>query len=184
MLQCLSGICDNGNVTTRTCVVLPLVATAVSKYTAVSFAFQLSSLVLLLLYSCRPWPIQALATSVVSASNPEATSARTTSAAACRRVTASCEPTPRPAALEGRDKSRRMYSRGSSSNCSISCSDSDSVQTPTLRDKRDGLTSQTHVRNHNTLDKARDGLFGCKQFLVVTGPDRGRDKAKGLRDKL
>lgn len=96
-----------------TCVVDPLVATAVSRYTALSFAFQFSSL--FDPYSARPVLIHAPTISVASASYPLPTNACKTSAAACRRVARSV-----PDA--DTERSRRINSRGSSSNCSISCS--------------------------------------------------------------
>jgi hypothetical protein len=92
---------------------------APSRYMAPSLAFQFS--LGFTEYDCSPLEIQLCTIPVVSASTPLRINACRTSAAACRRVVTSPELPPAPE-IEGIERSRRINSRGSSSNCSISCS--------------------------------------------------------------
>ena len=103
----------------RTATVDPRVAIAPSKYTATSLDRQFSRG--LEEYVSNPFWINEPTTSVVSSSSPPATSAFSTSAAACLRVTASLLAPPIVLAeVDGTDRSKRINSRGSSSNCSMS----------------------------------------------------------------
>jgi len=103
----------------RTATVDPRVAIAPSRYTATSLDRQFSRG--LEEYVSNPFWISDPTTSVVSSSRPPATSALSTSAAACLRVTASLLVPPIvPAEVDGMDRSKRINSRGSSSNCSMS----------------------------------------------------------------
>jgi hypothetical protein len=103
----------------RTAIVDPRVAIAPSRYTATSLDRQFSRG--LEEYVSNPFWINDPTTSVVSSSSPPATSAFSTSAAACLRVTASLPAPPIvPAEVDGMDRSKRINSRGSSSNCSMS----------------------------------------------------------------
>lgn len=103
----------------RTATVDPRVAIAPSKYTATSLDRQFSRG--LEEYVSNPFRINKPTISVVSSSSPPATSAFSTSAAACLRVTASLLVPPIVLAeVDGTDRSKRMNSRGSSSNCSMS----------------------------------------------------------------
>ena len=103
----------------RTATVDPRVAIAPSRYTATSFDRQFSRG--LEEYVSSPFCISEPTTSVVSSSSPLATSAFNTSAAACLRVTTSpLVPPMVPVDVDGMDRSNRMNSKGSSSNCSMS----------------------------------------------------------------
>lgn len=105
----------------RTATVDPRVAIAPSRYTATSLDRQFSRG--LEEYVSNPFWINEPTTSVVSSSSPPATSAFSTSAAACLRVTTSLLVPPIvPAEVDGTDRSKRINSRGSSSNCSTSWS--------------------------------------------------------------
>ena len=103
----------------RTATVDPRVAIAPSRYTATSLDRQFSRG--LEEYISNPFWINEPTISVVSSSSPPATSAFSTSAAACLRVTASLLVPPIVLAeVDGTDRSKRINSRGSSSNCSMS----------------------------------------------------------------
>jgi hypothetical protein len=103
----------------RTATVDPRVAIAPSRYTATSFIRQFSRG--LDEYVSSPFRINEPTTSVVSSSSPLATRAFNTSAAACLRVTTSpLVPPIVPVEVDGMDRSKRINSKGSSSNCSMS----------------------------------------------------------------
>lgn len=103
----------------RTATVDPRVAIAPSRYTATSFDRQFSRG--LEEYVSSPLCISEPTMLVVASSTSLETSAFNTSAAACLRVTASPVVPPIVAVeVDGIDRSKRINSKGSSSNCSMS----------------------------------------------------------------
>jgi hypothetical protein len=82
---------------------------------------------------------------------------------------------------EGSERSRRMNSKRSSSNCSRSCSTGNEGK---AYHEKTWRYLQTHVRYNDPLNKCRDNITQTKYLLVVAHSYRRRKETQRLRNEL